>query len=110
MPVRYLLGRLLQAVATLFIVSILAFLVPRLVPGDPALQVLGPLNSTPQKIAAVRAQMGLDQPMVQQYFHFLAGALHFDFGQSLRTQDPVGPTMLNALVPSLAIVLLMYFQ
>jgi peptide/nickel transport system permease protein len=106
MPVRYLLGRLLQALATLFIVSVLAFLVPRLVPGDPALQVLGPLNFTPEKVAAVRAQMGLDQPMLQQYAHFLGGALHFDFGESLRTKDPVAPTMLDALVPSLAIVLL----
>lgn len=103
---RYLVGRLVQALVTLFVISILAFAVPRLVPGDPALQVLGPLNSTPENIAIVRARMGLDQPLISQYFDFVSGAATFNFGESLRSGDSVSQTLLDAMVPSLAIVLL----
>lgn len=103
---RYLLGRLVQALVTLFVISILAFAVPRLVPGDPALQVLGPLNSTPENIAIVRDRMGLDQPLISQYFDFVWGAVRFNFGESLRSGDSVSQSLLDALVPSLAIVLL----
>lgn len=103
---RYLLGRLVQALVTLFVISILAFAVPRLVPGDPALQVLGPLNSTPENVAIVRDRMGLDQPLLSQYFDFVWGAVRFNFGESLRSGDSVSQSLLDALVPSLAIVLL----
>ena len=103
---RVLLSRLGQALVTLFVISILAFAVPRLVPGDPALQVLGPLNATPENVARVRSAMGLDHSLVSQYLSFVSGALKFDFGSSLRTGEPVAPTMLTAMVPSLVIVLL----
>lgn len=106
MKPRFLIGRLLQALLTLFVISILAFAVPRLVPGDPALQVLGPLNATPENIAIVRARMGLDQSLLGQYLDFVSGAATFNFGESLRSGESVSQQLLDAMVPSLAIVLL----
>ncbi|GAB3616424.1 ABC transporter permease [Okibacterium endophyticum] len=102
---RYLLGRALQAVLTLFVISILAFAVPRLVPGDPAEMILGPGNATPERIAALRGQLGLDRPVVEQYLDFVGGAVRFDFGDSLTSQGTVSEQLGERLGPSVFLVL-----
>lgn len=78
---RYIVGRLLQIVPVLLGVSVVVFLLVRLIPGDPATAVLGS-RATPQLIREARSQMHLNEPFWKQYFDFLTGALHGNFGVS----------------------------
>jgi ABC-type dipeptide/oligopeptide/nickel transport system permease component len=84
--------RLGQAVATLWVTSVLVWALMLLAPGDPARTVLaarGVSDPTPALIAATRRQLGLSGPVVPRYLHWLAGALHGDFGTSWQTGQPV---------------------
>ncbi|WP_071674105.1 ABC transporter permease [Nioella nitratireducens] len=73
---------------TLFIVSLLIFLATELLPGDFAQEFLGQ-SATPETVAAIRRQLGLDLPMHIRYIQWLAGVLHGDFGTSLANHRPV---------------------
>jgi peptide/nickel transport system permease protein len=86
--IRYLFGRLLQLPFVLFVVSIVVFALLRLTPGDPVQSALG-VQATPETIAALRARLGLDQPVVLQYLQWLFSALRGDFGQSMLSAQPV---------------------
>lgn len=86
--IRYLAGRLLQIVPVLFGVSVIVFLLVRLIPGDPAISILGS-RATPELVARVRDQLGLDLPMWQQYLNYLGNALRGDFGVSFFYQTDV---------------------
>ncbi|MBN1093006.1 ABC transporter permease [Blastococcus sp. TML/M2B] len=68
-----------------------------LLPGDPALQILGAENATPEAIAAVRADLGLDDPLPVRYLHWIGDALTGDFGRSYRTNEPVSDAILDRL-------------
>jgi ABC-type dipeptide/oligopeptide/nickel transport system permease component len=84
--------RLGQAIATLWVTSVLVWALMLLAPGDPARTVLaarGISDPTPALIAATRRQLGLSGPVVPRYLHWLAGALHGDFGTSWQTGQPV---------------------
>jgi peptide/nickel transport system permease protein len=70
-------------------VSLLVFSLLALTPGDPALLMLGPNKATPEAIARVRAQHGLDDPFVTQYANWAGDALRGDFGRSIRSGQPV---------------------
>nr|WP_283949687.1 ABC transporter permease [Limobrevibacterium gyesilva] len=72
-----------------FGVSVLTFLMIHLVPGDAAQVMLGAADASPEKIAALRHQLGLDQTLVAQYAHWIAGALQGDLGTSVWTGRPV---------------------
>jgi peptide/nickel transport system permease protein len=85
---RFIVRRLLQAVPTLLVLSILVFAWLRLLPGGPAGALLGD-KATPESIAAMRRILGLDQPIFVQYFKFLGRVLTGDFGNSLSSGDPV---------------------
>jgi peptide/nickel transport system permease protein len=74
--------RLLLLVPVLLLVSIGTFLLVDLVPGDPAVQLLGP-NSTPEEYARIRDAMGLDEPLTERYLDWLGGALTGDLGRNL---------------------------
>jgi peptide/nickel transport system permease protein len=99
----YILRRLLQLVPVLLGISVVVFLIMALIPGDPALAILGPY-ATPESLASLRAELGLDQPLWQRFFIWLDNALHGDLGRSIRLQRPVideiaeriGPTLLLA--------------
>src|SRR5579872_5401666 len=78
---RYIGGRILQMIPVLFGVSLIIFLLVRLIPGNPAVAVLGG-RATPALIAQVNRQLRLNEPIWQQYFHYLSGWLHGDFGMS----------------------------
>src|SRR5688572_17109737 len=67
---QYILRRLIQTVPVLFLFSIVVFTVMRLVPGDPATVILG-LEATPEAVAQIRDEMGLDEPIVVQYGYWL---------------------------------------
>jgi len=84
----YIIKRLLLAGITLLAVLTLIFFIVRIVPGDPARVVLGE-QATMEAIEAMRARLGLDQPLWVQYARFLRGALSFDVGTSMVTGAPV---------------------
>lgn len=93
----YVLRRLPSLIATLLAVSILTFLMTSLLPGDPALQILGAENATPEAIAAVRADLGLDDPLPVRFLHWIGDALTGDFGRSYRTNEPVSSAIAERL-------------
>jgi peptide/nickel transport system permease protein len=85
---RFIIRRLLQLIPTLFGLSILLFIWLRQLPGGPETALLGE-RATPAKVALIRAQLGLDQPIMVQYARFLRRLLNFDFGNSIQTGRPV---------------------
>jgi peptide/nickel transport system permease protein len=87
--IRYLLRRTPSILLVLVATSVIAFLLPRLAPGDPAAAIAGP-DADPETIAAIRAQLGLDQPLVTQYADWLGGLFTGDLGQSFQYNRPVG--------------------
>ncbi|GGK45450.1 ABC transporter permease [Nocardia camponoti] len=98
---RYLLHRLPSAALVLFIASILIFAVLRLVPGDPATLLAGN-DASPDSIAAIRHQLGLDRAIPVQYLSWIADVLTLDFGRSYmiggQISDLVGRGLTNTLV------------
>jgi peptide/nickel transport system permease protein len=84
----YLMRRLALMVPVAFLVTIGVFLLIHLTPGDPALILLGE-DRTPQAIAAIHHQLGLDQPLYVQYVIWLGHIVHLDLGRSVITHQPV---------------------
>jgi peptide/nickel transport system permease protein len=93
----YVLRRLPSLIATLLAVSILTFLMTSLLPGDPALQILGAENATPEAIAAVRSELNLDDPLPLRYLNWIGDAVTGDFGRSYRTNEPVSQAIVERL-------------
>jgi len=91
---RFIVRRLLQAIPTLLILSILVFAWLRSLPGGPAGALLGD-KATPEKIANLNHVLGLDQPIFVQYFKFLGRVLTGDFGNSLISTQPVVQEVLD---------------
>jgi peptide/nickel transport system permease protein len=108
----YFLGRLAIAVPTLFIVTIIVFGLQHLLPGDPALALLGE-DRSPEAYEQVRRQYHLDKPVPVQYAMWIGNALTGDLGASLRTKKPVAdliaeklPVTIQLALMSMAIALL----
>ncbi|MBI2468388.1 MAG: ABC transporter permease [Candidatus Rokubacteria bacterium] len=91
---QYAIRRALTVVPVLIGVSILVFGFIHLIPGDPALTMLGE-RATPEKVAEVRARLGLDRPIYQQYFIYVAKVLRGDLGISIVRGDPVTRDLLR---------------
>ncbi|WP_313349494.1 ABC transporter permease [Paracoccus sp. (in: a-proteobacteria)] len=85
---RMIVSRLAIGLFTLFIISILVFLAVSLLPGDIAQQILGQ-SATEETVAALRRDLGLDQPLVTRYFDWISGILTGDFGTSLANGRPI---------------------
>src|SRR5262250_1900505 len=85
---RYLIRRLLQTVPVLLGVSVLAFAIMHVVPGDPVRLIAGP-DAPESVVQRVRAELGLERPLYVQYWTFLTRALQGDLGRSLRSRSPV---------------------
>jgi len=85
---RFILSRLLQAIPVLLLASILVFSLIRFIPGDPVYAILGE-NARPAEIEAMRAKMGLDKPIIVQYFIWLGQVLRGDLGASQINKFPV---------------------
>lgn len=92
----FLLRRLALAIPTLFLAMTMVFVLARVVPGDPALVILGDQASA-EALAALRARLGLDRPILAQYGTFLLGILQGDLGQSLVTGKSVWAEILAVL-------------
>ncbi len=85
---RFLARRLGALLLVIWVVEIATFLMVRVMPGDPARQVLGP-HASKQAVESLGNQLGLNQPFLQQYFHYTAHVLRLDFGASFYTHLPV---------------------
>ena len=102
--IRYVLGRLTSLVISLFVASIVIFGVIEVIPGDPAAFMLG-VNARPDTIAALRAEMGLDQPRISRYCDWETGMLQGDFGQSWTYKTPVSELIADRIWVSLPLAL-----
>jgi len=99
----YIARRLLSIIPTLLIVGSIVFFVMRMASGDPATAMLG-ASATAESIARLRAQLGLDRPLVVQYLDFLLDALRGDFGNSYATGRPVAEQIFAAFPDTLELV------
>jgi ABC-type dipeptide/oligopeptide/nickel transport system permease component len=93
---RYLLFRVLDAVPTAFLVLTLVLVAMRILPGDPALAVLG-TNADGGQLEAFRERMGLNDPLWLQYVHFLWDTIRLDPGRSLMSDVPISRLVANNL-------------
>jgi peptide/nickel transport system permease protein len=84
----YILRRLLSAVPVIFGLTIIVFLIMAMIPGDPALAILG-AYATPENVEKINRDLGLDKPLVQQYLIWLSNMLQGDFGRSYSLNRPV---------------------
>ncbi|HEY7269486.1 MAG TPA: ABC transporter permease [Dehalococcoidia bacterium] len=84
----YIARRLVLALISIWIISLAVFLLLRVSPGDPALIQQG-INATPERVAAIHKEMGLDKPMYVQYFDWLGNALKGDLGKSVLSQTSI---------------------
>jgi peptide/nickel transport system permease protein len=100
----YILRRCLQAVPVLVGITLAAFLLIHLVPGDPAHIILG-ARATPSAIAELNHRLGLDRSLISQYGHFIGGAVHFDFGESIKQNTAIGPLIGERITVTLLLLL-----
>lgn len=98
----HIVRTLLLSLITLLGVSVLIFLMLRVLPGDPA-RVLAGLNASEQQVAQIRVQLGLDQSLLSQYWHFISRVAHGDLGESARTSRPVS-TEIGVRLPATLIL------
>lgn len=109
---RYVLGRVGAIVALAFGISVLVFLIIRLIPGDPAIALLGTNAGDAELVARLHHQLGLDQPMHEQYAHWIGQVIRGDLGYSYGNQQSVtsliaanAPATLQLTLASLALSL-----
>lgn len=100
----YVLKRVLATIPVMGIVAVVVFLMLRLTPGDPAAVIAGD-NASPADVAAIRATLGLDQPILLQFMRWLGGILSGDFGQSFFFKKSVSELVLDRVEPTLALAL-----
>jgi peptide/nickel transport system permease protein len=100
----YIANRLLQMVPVVFGVSLVGFFAIHLVPGDP-IQIMMHGRATPETVAAMRTELGLDRPLIEQYGRFVAFAFVGDFGQSIIQKQGVGGIVGERVLPTLYLLL-----
>ena len=100
----YIVKRLFGMVVVVFLVLTIAFIIVRLAPGDPAALMLGP-DATPADAAALRARLGLDQPIIIQYLAFIVHAAQGDLGQSIFFHRPVLEVLAGRAEPTVFLTL-----
>jgi peptide/nickel transport system permease protein len=101
---RFIPGRILQAIPVAIGVTILVFLMSHLLPGSPAVAILGS-HATPASVAALSKHLGLDQPLWEQYWLFMVHLFHGDLGESLTYQQPVVSLVASALPVTVSLLL-----
>lgn len=101
----WLARQLLRLVAVLLCVTLLTYLIVNILPGDVAIAILGSL-ATPQDIAGLRADLGLDRPILVRYFDWLGSALTGDLGRSYRNSEPVAQAIADRLPVSLQLMVM----
>ncbi len=101
--VRYVSTRILQAILILLGVSFITFLLLYILPADPAVQIAG-RSATPETVASIRAELGLDQPLFVQYLDYMANLLQGDLGRSYLQKTEVGSLIMSRIGPSLSLM------
>lgn len=105
----YALRRVVAIVATIALLSLLVFALLALTPGDPAITLLGPQNATPEAVAAIRERYGLGDPFLVQYGNWALAALQGDFGDSIRSSEPVMSVITSRLWTTVWLALYAFF-
>lgn len=105
MGIAYLLGRLGAHLGTLLAATVVIFVLIQVVPGDPAAYMMG-MNASPESLAALREQMGLDAPAVARYFAWVGGLMTGQFGTSYTYLVPVGELIAERLQVSAPLALM----
>ncbi|ARM90658.1 oligopeptide ABC transporter permease protein (plasmid) [Rhizobium sp. CIAT894] len=100
---KFVLTRPLQFLPVVFGISVITFILVRLIPGDPARNILG-TRATPAALASIRAQYGLDQPMWVQYVYFLKNLANGEMGKSILYKIDVLKLIVTRIEPTLALV------
>ncbi|ANL56708.1 ABC transporter permease [Rhizobium phaseoli] len=100
---KFVLTRPLQFLPVIFGISVITFILVRLIPGDPARNILG-TRATPAALASIRAQYGLDQPMWLQYLYFLKNLANGEMGKSILYKVDVLKLIVTRIEPTLALV------
>ena len=103
--IAFLAKRIGIGVVTLLVASMVVFGVLEILPGDPAQLMLG-MNATPEALAAMRQQMGLDAPVPLRYVNWVGGLIVGDFGRSFTYSSPVIDLILERVVVSLPLALI----
>lgn len=101
---RFIAKRIISVIPVLIIVSIVIFSLIHLVPGDPATAMLGDL-ATEEDIAALRIRMGLDKPLIEQYFIWIGNIFHGDFGMSVVNNETVGSLIISHIRPTISLAI-----
>jgi len=105
---KILFKRLLMLLLVTAGVTVICFVISRMIPGDPAQMMLGP-RATPQAIAELRARLGLDQPLTTQYVTYVRDLARGDFGTSIATRQPVLPELAGYIPATLELMLVAMF-
>jgi len=106
---RFVARRLVSMIPLLFLISLITFSLILLLPGDPALAILGEELANADNgraYYALREEMGLDDPLPVQYLAWAGRAIQGDFGTSIRNQTPIGREILTHIVPTLELAIL----
>ncbi|EHS51208.1 ABC-type transporter, integral membrane subunit [Rhizobium sp. PDO1-076] len=103
--IRFILNRLLMALPTVLIVSITVFALIRFIPGDPAALMLGDM-ATPEQIAEMRTELGLDKSMPKQFLVWSGNVLTGDFGRSIVNDEEILPLVVSRFMVSAEIVII----
>jgi len=102
--IAYILRRLFSTIPVMAVVAVFVFFLLRLAPGDPAAIIAGE-DATAESIALVRAKLGLDRPVLEQFGVWLYGLTQGDFGTSIFSNLPVGRLIMQRVEPTLALTL-----
>ncbi|HEX3723084.1 MAG TPA: ABC transporter permease, partial [Nitrolancea sp.] len=103
--IAFLIKRLLATIPTILLVTIAVFMILRLTPGGPAVAMLGD-QASPEAVAKLNHQLGLDKPLYVQYLRWLGSALHGDLGRSAFGNQPVTQLIVQRIVPTLELSIL----
>ncbi|MDQ1525899.1 MAG: peptide/nickel transport system permease protein [Microbacteriaceae bacterium] len=101
---QFIPGRLIQTIPVVFGVTLVVFFLGHVLPGDPAIAILGE-HATPARVAALREQLGLNLPLWTQYGQFVLHIVQGNLGQSLTYQSPVSSLVLQAIPVTLSLLL-----
>ena len=100
----FIARRALATIPVLAMVAVFVFLMLRLTPGDPAAIIAGD-NANAQQVAAIRAQLGLERPLLEQFGIWIGNILRGDFGESFFFKKTVAELIVQRLEPTLALAL-----